>query len=146
MRSIIKYFQQILLFLPLCFLLFQVSAINHQVLSEGPTGIVEGAEIVLALVRSIIKYFQQVLRQQEGRCSPCSNSAINHQVLSAGPTCHSFPFSQYNTEGAINHQVLSAGPTKGEQEIVPTSVVCDQSSSTFSRSYSIISEKFTENQ
>ena len=122
MRSIIKYFQQILLFLPLCFLLFQVSAINHQVLSEGPTGIVEGAEIVLALVLSIIKYFQQIRPPEK---SEKAQKAIR---------------------GAINHQVLSADPTNCWFERLVMSHWCDQSSSTFSRSYSIISEKFTENQ
>ena len=111
MRSIIKYFQQILLFLPLCFLLFQVSAINHQVLSEGPTGIVEGAEIVLALVRSIIKYFQQIRPPEK---SEKAQKAIR---------------------GAINHQVLSADPTPLMVYISTRRRRCDQSSSTFSRSY-----------
>ena len=111
MRSIIKYFQQILLFLPLCFLLFQVSAINHQVLSEGPTGIVEGAEIVLALVRSIIKYFQQILPTVGSNVWSCHIGAINHQVLSAGPTGERQRGRNGDKRRAINNQVLSAGPT-----------------------------------
>ena len=115
MRSIIKYFQQILLFLPLCFLLFQVSAINHQVLSEGPTGIVEGAEIVLALVRSIIKYFQQIRPPEK------------------------YEKAQKAIRGAINHQVLSAGPTTTGREVFAMFKQCDQSSSTFSRPYLAIS-------
>ena len=111
MRSIIKYFQQILLFLPLCFLLFQVSAINHQVLSADPTCREFRRICTPEQVRSIIKYFQQIRPPEK---SEKAQKAIR---------------------GAINHQVLSANPTNCWFERLVMSHWCDQSSSTFSRSY-----------
>ena len=135
MRSIIKYFQQVLpaIFLPkfakfspcdqssstfsrsyssfLAFL-FSISegAINHQVLSAGPTVttaltafMVTGAINHQVLSACPTSNLSRILRAS-------SNSAINHQVLSACPTTHLGKCGRHFLR-AINHQVLSAGPT-----------------------------------
>ena len=111
-QSIIKYFQQVLPIRTYSHRRINYgSAVNHQVLSAGPTLSASFAVRALPSVRSIIKYFQQVLQDQVVEKVQQGDCAINHQVLSAGPTRHSLQRDRSQGQG------------------------CDQSSSTFSRSY-----------
>ena len=73
-RSIIKYFQQILPTVGSNVWSCHIGAINHQVLSAGPTG-----------------------ERQRGRNGD-KRRAINNQVLSAGPTPYMFSFGLFKPD------------------------------------------------